>query len=139
VKEYQGKLSQSSDLLLEFLKLREKILFHFERVNVYANMKSHEDTAVGLYQNFVNQATSLAGEIKSALAFAEPGILAISRERLDQFIAENKELKDHEFTLREIIRRKPHTLSAELEEVLASAMEMAETPSNIFSIYPYVR
>lgn len=135
VEEYQGKLSQSSDLLLEFLKLKEKILFHFERVNVYANMKSHEDTTVGLYQNFVNQSSSLAVEINSTLAFAEPEILAIREDKLEEFITGNEELKEYEFSLREIIRRKPHTLSGELEEVLASAMEMAEAPSNIFSMF----
>lgn len=135
VGKYKGKLICSSDNLLEFLQLRDKLLYHFERVNVYANQKNHEDTALGTYQGFVNQASALAVQISSAISFAEPEILEISEESLNQFIDSNHELKAYEFALREIMRRKPHTLSAEMEEILADTGEMAEAPGNIFSMF----
>ena len=133
--QYKGKLSDSASELLDFLKLKDKVLFNFERVAVYAHRKHHEDMRVGLYQGLVNQISSLAVGISSALSYAEPEILEIPEEKLNGFINSNDELKMYEVALQEIIRQKPHTLSAEMEELLADAGEMANAPSDIFSMF----
>lgn len=51
------------------------------------------------------------------------------------FLASSDELKYYEFALEEILMQKPHTLSAEMEELIANTGEMAETPENIFSMF----
>ncbi len=135
LEQYKGKLSNSANDLLDFLKLKDEVLFHFERVAVYAHRKHHEDMRVGLYQSFVNQVSTLAVTISSALSFAEPEILEIPDEKLNDFINSNEELKLYNFALQEIVRQKPHTLSAEMEELLADAGEMANAPSDIFSMF----
>ncbi|NLJ89458.1 MAG: oligoendopeptidase F [Clostridiales bacterium] len=132
---YRGKLSNSSSDLLGFLKLKDEVLFHYERVAVYAHRRHHEDMRVGKYQAFVNQVTSLGVGISSTLSFAEPEILEIPEDKLNEFIKSNDELKMYEFALEEIIRKKPHTLTAELEAILADAGEMANAPSDIFSMF----
>jgi len=135
VSYYQGKLSASAKELLEFCKLEDEISLHYERVYVYANQKSHEDTAESTYQGYSDQASSLGVQMSSALSFVVPEILAISEERLNQFIESSDELKLYEFGLKEIIRQKPHILSAEMEELIANTGEMAEAPDNIFSMF----
>lgn len=52
VSDYQGRLWESADTLLEFYKLEDEIAGHFERVYVYANQRYHEDTSNSTYQDF---------------------------------------------------------------------------------------
>jgi oligoendopeptidase F len=133
--DYKGKLSEAAETLLEFYKLNDKLSYHFERVYVYANQKYHEDTSVGTYQGFSNQATSLGVQMSSALSFMIPEILSIPEEKLNEFISSNSELKIYEFALKEILRQKTHSLTAEMEELIANTGEMADAPSNIFSMF----
>jgi oligoendopeptidase F len=112
VKQYKGKLSDSPETLLEFYKLEDNIHYHFERVYVYANQKYHEDTSVSTYQGFSNHASNLEVQLSSALSFVIPEILEIPEETLKGFLTANDELKEYEFALVEIVRRKPqHALA----------------------------
>lgn len=135
VKQYPGRLSESAEVLFEFCKLEDEISSHFERVYVYANQKCHEDTSVSLYQEFSNQAKALEVLINSTLSFAIPEIIEIPEEILNNFFAELTDLRIYEISLKEILRQKPHTLSAEMEELLANTGEMADAPGNIFSMF----
>ena len=69
----------------------------------------------------------------SALSFSTPEILSIPEETLEEFKSDKEELRVYDFYLKNILRRKPHILSAEMEELLADAGEMASSPDNIYS------
>ncbi|MDF2610145.1 MAG: yjbG [Lachnospiraceae bacterium] len=135
VNQYKSKLSESAEKLLEFYKLDDEISYHFERVYVYANQKYHEDTSVSTYQGLSDKASNLEVQLSSALSFVVPEILSIPEDTLKQFLASNKELQAYEFALSELMRRKPHTLSTELEELMAKTGEMVEAPGNIFTMF----
>lgn len=134
-REYRGRLIKSSENLLGFLRLSDEIGKLLERIYVYANQKSHEDTANAIYQDFAGKAMALSVQVSSALSFATPEILEAEEETLSQFMRENEELKQYEFYLKDILRQKPHILSKEMEELLADAGEIAEASSNIFSMF----
>lgn len=133
--EYQGRLVKSAELLYGFLQLSDEISKLLERVYVYANQKYHEDTGNATYQDLSNKANALGVQVSSALSFATPEILSIPEETLSSFRLENEGLKLYDFYLMDILRLKPHILSAEMEELLADAGEMADAPSNIFSMF----
>lgn len=135
VSKYQGKLGESAENLLGFFRLQDEISQHFERVYVYANQKYHEDTSVSTYQDFSNRAGTLSVMVGSAFSFATPEILNLEEEVLKKFVEENEGLKQYEFAIHEILRKKPHVLSAEMEELLANAEELADSPGNIFSMF----
>lgn len=135
VKEYQGRLSESSDKLLGFLKLSDDISKVLERVYVYANQRYHEDTSNSKYQDLSNKSNALAVQVNAALSFATPEILSIPEEVVNKFLQEKEELGIYEFYLRDILRKKAHILSADMEALLADAGEMADGPSNIFSMF----
>lgn len=131
--EYQGRLSKSAKSLLSFLKLKDELSTMMERVYVYANQKYHEDTGNSLYQDLADKAGVLTVQMDSALSFATPEILTIAEETLDQFKQEEEGLRLYDFHLSNILRSKPHILTAELEALLADAGEMASSPDNIYS------
>ncbi len=133
--EYQGRLAKSGEILLSFLKLSDEVGRTMERVYVYANQKYHEDTGNAVYQDLSNKANMLSVQVNSAMAFATPEILTIPEDTLVQFKAENEELKLYDFNLKDILRLKPHILSAEMESLLADAGEIAEAAESIFSMF----
>ncbi|WMJ87926.1 oligoendopeptidase F [Anaerocolumna sp. MB42-C2] len=135
ISSYQGKLAESAETLLEFWQLHDEISLHLERVYVYANQKYHEDTSESTYQAFSNQATKLSVQVSSALSFMVPEILNIPEETVSSYLNSNQELKTYEFAIREISRQKPHTLSREMEEIIADTGEMADAPDSIFSVF----
>lgn len=135
IKGYQGKLSQSGKQLLEFLKLQDDISYHLERIYVYANQKYHEDTGNSVYQGYSEQAGNLAVSYDSAASFVNAEILSMPEEVLFNFVKNTPGLLQYEFALNEILRNKPHTLSGEMEELLAMAGDMASSPQTIFSMF----
>jgi oligoendopeptidase F len=133
--DYRGKISQSGSNLLSFLQLSDEINKLLERVYVYANQKYHEDTANATYQDLSNKANAIMVQVNSAMAFATPEILAIPEATIRQFMNECEGLKLYDFYLQDIIRIKPHVLSAEMESLLASAGDATDGAEQIYSMF----
>ena len=133
VAEYRGKLSESAKTLLDFVKLSDELQMMMERVYVYANQKYHEDTANSVYQDLADKSGVLVVQMDSAFSFAVPEILSIPEEKLAKFMDEEEGLRLYDFYFKNILRRKPHVLTADGEALLADAGEMAASPDNIYS------
>lgn len=131
--KYRGRLSESARTLLEFLQLSDELNIMTERVYVYASQKYHEDTGNPVYQDLADKAGVLIVQVESALSFVTPEILAIPEETLERFKEEEEGLRIYDFLLQNILRRKPHILTAQMEELLADTGEMASSPDNIYS------
>ncbi len=130
---YKGRLVESAKNLLEFLKLSDELGILMDRVYVYANQRYHEDTANSVYQDLADKAGLLLVQMESALSFATPEILTISEDTLQKYMQEEEGLRLYDFYLKNILRRKPHILNAEMEALLADAGDMASGPDNIYS------
>lgn len=135
---YAGKLAESAQMLLEYLRAKDKIGVRLERLYAYANQKSHEDLGDSKYQDMASRMATLYVQIFSATSFENPEILAMSDGLIETFIHEQPELEEYRHYLEDIFRQKPHTLSAEMETLLADLGDYAETPSNIFSVFSNV-
>ena len=71
----------------------------------------------------------------SSLAFVTPEIIATEVDVIENFYKEVPELRKYERFLHNILRKREHTLSKEAEGLIASAGEVLEGPSNIFSMF----
>ena len=131
---FEGKIGDSADNLYDVFKAYDDCMLKMDRVGGYSFMRHDEDTANALYQELQMKAQSTAVKIMEKLAFFEPEILAVPDDVLEQFYAEKPELKEFEVSIKEIRRLKDHTLSKEMEMLLASAGDMAQTPSNGFGM-----
>ena len=83
-KEFSGKIKDSKDKLIEFLKFNDEISLLAERLYVYANQKYHEDMGNGKYQAYSGKAQKLVVDIGSASAFFEPEVLEIDEATINQ-------------------------------------------------------
>ena len=135
IADYAGKLGDSADTLLLFLKERDTLLQLMSRMYVYANQSYHQDTADAHYQAYAAKAESVRVEVSASLSFADPEILAIPEERIAKFYEEEPELEKYRRAIDVIMRARAHTLSAEEESILAAAGELAASPENIFSMF----
>ena len=135
IKKYEGHLTENADKFFEFLNLYEEGCFLFERVTVYANQRYHEDTANSVYQNLTGKAANLGVKLESATSFAIPEILSTDPTVIQTLFNEKPELKKYENFISNIMRMRDHTLSKELEELIAMAGEVMDGASNIFSMF----
>ena len=134
IEAFRGKMTDSSDLLLQCLDASANMNRLFEKVYVYAHMRSHEDSTNSYYQGLADRADSLAVEISSAGSFVVPELLSIPDDKLADFLKENQKLAFYKKYIDEILRTKPHILNAGEEQILAMSGEMANAPGSIYSM-----
>ncbi len=134
IETFQGKLGESADNLLAFLKLQDELTILIDQFANYSMRKSDEDTKNTTYQGYKDQTTSLYVAISSALSFAEPEILDLSDDTLNTFYNEQPKLENYKRYLSDIRRKKAHILSNAEEKILAAAGDLAQAPDDIFSL-----
>jgi oligoendopeptidase F len=131
---YEGKLSDSAQTLYEALDFDSRLSEVLGRLAVYASMRADEDTANQTNQAREARINMLGAKAGAATAFLTPEILAIPQERLESFLSEEPRLDLYRHTLDELLRRKPHVRSAEVEALLAEASETLYAPAQIFGM-----
>ncbi|MDF2839561.1 MAG: oligopeptidase [Clostridia bacterium] len=134
LESFKNKIGVSSENLLQCLDANAQMQRLFEKVYVYANMRSHEDSTNGYYQGLADRTESLAVEVSSASSFIVPEILSLSDDQLAAFMKENDKLNFYKKYLDEIFRTKPHVLNANEEQIMAMSGEMANAAGSIFSM-----
>ena len=132
---FQGRLCESAETLLEYMKLGDEIGIRVSMVYGYANCASDVDTSVGYYQNMKGQAMGVLVEVSTASAFASPEILAVGDEEFEQFFRDEPELETYRRPLYMVRRMKEHTLSAAEERILSMAGEVLQAPDEIGGIF----
>jgi oligoendopeptidase F len=134
LREYEGRVTESPETLLEFLELRESILREVSKVSSYASLRSAEDTRNQEYQAMQAKAESLSSSASSATSFLEPELQDLDRDDVEAFVDAEPELADYEHYFDDVLRAKPHTRSAEVEELLADLGEVAGAASDIYGM-----
>ena len=132
--DFQGKVSEDKESLLEYLKFNDEINLLAERLYVYSNQKYHQDMSEAKYQAYSGKAQKLVVDIGSACAFFEPEILEMEEGVLKEWL-ENEAFTDYRRYISEILRGKKHTLDKKIEKILAKSRRMAGAADNIYAMY----
>ena len=133
LKDFEGKLGNKEDLKA-FLLLNEKLSRKLGKLYVYAHMRSHEDTSNPEMQSLVNKIDLYSAEFSSYTAYFVPEILSLKEGTIENFINEDKDLKQYKIYFEMILNEKPHILSKEVESVLASVSDCLGAPESIYSM-----
>lgn len=132
--KFKGTLSHSAKQLFLCLKFAEKLQSLNDKVFVYARMRRDEDNTNPVYQDLTSRAMSLNTEVYAAVSFIIPEIISMPEEKLRGFLENHKELKIYTQYIDDILRQKQHILSEREEEILALSAEIANAPSDIFTM-----
>ncbi|WP_338851323.1 oligoendopeptidase F [Clostridium perfringens] len=133
LKDFEGKLGNKEELKA-FLALNEKLSRKLGKLYVYAHMRSHEDTSNPEMQSLVNKIDPYSAEFSSYTAYFVPEILSLKEGTIENFINEDKDLKQYKIYFEMILNEKPHILSKEVESVLASVSDCLGAPESIYSM-----
>ncbi|MEA1930045.1 MAG: oligoendopeptidase F [Euryarchaeota archaeon] len=131
---YEGRVTESPETLLELLELREEIMREVSQLGVYANLRASEDTRDQEYQALSGKAQALSSEASSAVSYIEPELQELTEADIEEYVDEVPELAAYDQFFDDVLRAKPHTRSAEVEELLAELGEVTSSPSDIYSM-----
>lgn len=133
-RSYQGKISQSANDLLAFLRMDDEADIALGKLVNYVERKSDEDTRVSHYQDLSSQVMTLLVSISGAASWFSSELLTISDQTMERFYQTCPDLELYRRNLDRIFRRREHTLSPAEEALLARAGDMASQPGNVFSL-----
>jgi len=132
--QFQGKLGESSDMLLKCLQLRDSLELIEHNLWVYGFLKLDEDNRESKYQEMTQRMQGLWSRMSSHMSYIQPELLAISNDRLLGFLNANIELDIYRFYLEDLVRQKEHILSEKEEAIMSLVSPVASAPSSIFSM-----
>lgn len=133
IEKLEGCVAASAANLLQTLELAAKTEQKIDLAFSYAERLFDEDHKNASHQAMEQRVYMLYTDYSSRTAFLVPEILAADEQVLEGYMKEVPELELYRLQIKEIQRTKAHSLSAEMEKLVAMTGEMAQTPGNVFS------
>lgn len=129
ISAYQGTLKDAATIHA-YLKDSVALSLEMNSIYTYASLRKTEDTRDAAAQSMYGRAYAKFFQAAAAAAFAEPEILSLSEETLNEVIDDDV-MKDYRFYMQKLLRAKAHTLSAEQESLLAQFGEVLTNPGQV--------
>ena len=117
IESYQGTLAQGPERLAQWFDFHQAFARRVWTLFMYPVMWQACDGENEEIKGMVGQAQGLAGQFMAAVAFAEPELLALDEALLLSWLDED-ELKLYQQHIDDLLRKKKHVLSGEVESVL---------------------
>ena len=141
---YKGKLD-NAETILACMEGINAVVKDLSRLSVYAFMRRDEDTRLSEFAALQSRVQMLSMKFSAGVSFVTPELTTLPVEKLEELAADPR-LKDYDYTIRGIIKGKPHVLSEELETLLSQESRIFGGFQNIFSMinnadlpYPTIR
>lgn len=132
IESFQGRLAESGEVLLQYLRLAVEIGLLEERLGYYAMLRQSEDgsddSSLSRYTRFVQ----VASGVSAAMSFFAPELQQIPSERMDE-LTQFPGVDEFSVMLGKILRYREHTLSPSEERLLALQAEANQTARKTFS------
>ena len=134
LESYKGHLADSASKLREWFSALEATWERAGHLNVYSRMLHDSDTTNQDATALKDRSGNLLARFMAATAFSDPELLAIPRERIEQFISEVPELGMYRHYLDMLWKREGHVRSPEVEAALAMAGDALDSSRNTHGI-----
>ncbi|OIB58377.1 oligoendopeptidase F [Natrialba sp. SSL1] len=131
---YEGQVTDDAETLHSVLELRDSVMRDVSTVAAYARMRRDEDTTNQEYQALTARAQSLAADAQSAASFIDPELQELTREEFDDLVETEPALELYDHYVDDVLRMKPHTRSAEVEELLAELGEVTGATGEVYNM-----
>lgn len=126
---FRGRL-KDAQAIRQYFEAETDLELLLSDIFEYAFLRKSEDTADQKAQKMYAAAMSAYVKASTATAFAQPEMLSLPEKTL-RAIAEDPQLADYRYTMEKLVREKPHTLTADQEQLLAGFGEVFSAPKNI--------
>ena len=128
-------LTKSGAHLLEYFKELEEITILLDKGLCYSERSMDVDTGNSMYQSLSGKMMGIYHKFATVSAPVDAWVVSMEEDKIQQFYQEAPELSRYKVTIDELRRRKAHTLSPELEELLASSKEMGAAVDKSYSLF----
>lgn len=134
IKQYQGKLCDTSDNLYNCYRLYEQALEKFEKVYAYGMLKYNLDMSNQEGIKLFKEVETLGTEFSVATSFITPEITYADEARIQNYLKNDERLIKYSRDIKDILEKKKHVLSKEEENLLANFFEIISAPENTFDM-----
>ncbi len=117
IAQFKGTLSQGPERLADWFDRHQALARRVWKVYMYPAMWSACDSANEDIKGMLGQAQGLAGQFMAETAFAQPELLAMDEATLQAWLATDA-LRLYQHHIDDLLRKKQHVLSGEVEAVL---------------------
>lgn len=128
----RGKLGEGAHVLKQTLDLSFSISRNLEKLYTYAHLRHDEEITHDEHKVAYQQVANLLSDYQQESAWIEPEILALPAETMQTYL-DAPLLSEYRFYLEKLIRMRPHTLTADQEELLALSSKPLQTTPKAFS------
>ncbi len=135
ISKFSKKFTKSGQSLFDCLKALNELGGEITKLYVYAYMKRDEDNTNAKSQEIAGKADYLLTKYSEKTAFFEPELLRLKPGRLDSMKKRMTKLKEYEFLIDEIMRKKSHILSLSEEKLLAMSGEATSVGQDVFTMF----
>ena len=130
----EGRVAESAANLYQVLKDCDAYGEIIDLAFNYAQRLYDQDRNDSTHQAMSQKVYGVWADVAGMISFIEPEILAVPEEQLETFYKELPELESYRGKIAEIQRLRGHSLSAEMEKLLAMTSEMSQTPEQVFAV-----
>jgi oligoendopeptidase F len=130
----KGRLAESARKLKDCLDLQADMTKRYYRLAAFSGEQVSEDTGNAASLELDQKADLLGNRLNEAIAFVDPEIIRIGKDKVVQFIGQESGLAIYRFPLEETLRRAPHTLDDAGEALIATFGLMDNAGSSAYSI-----
>ena len=131
LKKFQGHLGEVSSLH-QFMDVYLALDRKLDKLSTYAHLRADEDLGNDEFKRDYGLITAIRHDFQSEVSWVEPEILALPEATLTKLL-QDPSLKPYKFYFERILRARPHTLSADKEELLALSGKALNSSYKAFS------
>ncbi len=135
IDQYKGKLTKSSAALLACLEFSTKLDKEAARLFIYTSMNSDQDKRDSRFMAMQQSLEQIFTEYSTRTAFIEPELLTVDWKVIEGFIKEQKGLAVYEKDLKDLFKKKEHTLSEPEERILARSSMVTGVADDIYGTF----
>lgn len=129
---FRERLKENASVVRNVLDRSCAISRELEKLHTYAHLRHDEEITDDHFKGAYQRIMSLLFDFQQETAWIEPELLMLPANLIDSYLM-SPLLADYRFHLEKIVRMRPHTLSADKEELLAMAGKSMQTPPKAFS------
>ncbi len=133
VSTWKGRLHESPQIVCDALKDMFEAYRQIHKLYVYAHLRNDEDLGNSQYKTLFERARKLYFDFQTTASFYSPELLELPEETLKSW-SKDPVLETYRVYMRDLLRKKPHTLPQEQEHLLSMAAEPLSNSTQIFSM-----
>lgn len=134
LKARKGTLGDGAEPFYETLQMVSDLYRTSGRVHAYASLRADEDLRIASNQEKRQLALQMYGKVSEAASWIDPEILAIGRTTIEAYQKQEPRLAPFSHQLENTLRKAPHTLGDEAEQILAAAEQPLQAGYNVYGL-----